>query len=279
MASILVVGDIILDHYVHTRVTRISPEAPVPVCEFVREEWLPGGAANVAANIQSLGGSPILVGVGDHVSPLNQLVIIETGRPTTKKTRIVAENGQHLLRVDREVRTPITEETESYLMNRIKAVIDKCSAVVISDYDKGCITPFLAKAVIEEAGLLQIPVIVDPKKQDWSCFDDATVLTPNSVEYSRCHQSPFKKYEVLLTLGADGMQLVGDYIIPALTPPDKVVDVTGAGDTVAAAMAVALSDGDVTLLQAAHFANRAAAVVVRKRGTATVTQQEMELMK
>jgi D-beta-D-heptose 7-phosphate kinase/D-beta-D-heptose 1-phosphate adenosyltransferase len=306
MPKVLVYGDVMLDVYITGSVKRDSPEAPgVPILSQHDIEYYPGGAANVAANIASLGGAPLLIGV---VGPDPSAEILETvvtgvamelmvrrdGR-TTAKTRFVAD-GRHLLRLDMECPDSLDAADERELCARLPALVKRADAVVISDYAKGAVTPMLAALLIRLAKLNGIPVVVDAKQPAAQYFHGATVIKPNLKEiaaalgmqeppqtdkdvvraatllWSKSKGTPY----ILLTRGEKGMCLVGDEGAMKVEPHAvKEVDVTGAGDTVAAALTMALARGE-DIIEAAHFANAAAAVVVTKWGTACPTPAEVQ---
>jgi D-beta-D-heptose 7-phosphate kinase/D-beta-D-heptose 1-phosphate adenosyltransferase len=302
---VLVVGDVMVDHYVTGRVSRVSDEAPVPIIHVSGERWTPGGAANVAANIASLGGSAVLVGVvgkdaaattlSDLVAPLTKSVrmelVVDAGRPTTIKTRYMG--GQHqIVRVDREEPAPISKETETALIFAIGKLAGDCRAVMISDYAKGALTDRVIKAAIGAAHAAKIPVIVDPKRADWAGYSGATVITPNRKELQLASHAPCAsdddcaraagiaiqatKAAVLLTRSENGMSLYRDGRPPVhlSAKAREVFDVSGAGDTVAASIALALASG-LDLEAAMQIANTAAGIVVGKRGTATASPAEL----
>lgn len=284
---ILVIGDIIIDEYIFGTVDRISPEAPVPVLKFQRTELRPGGAANVAANIRSLGEECMLLGVSgitefpQELHGNEDIILSDFSRPTSRKTRFVS-GQQQILRMDVESTDLISYGIRDALVNEVKIHAPYASAVVISDYGKGVVTDVLARAVIDKANSFGIPVIVDPKKKDFRVYDGASILTPNKKEYAEAVHG-FDGL-VLESRGAEGMVLhtpSDDVKIPAITK--SVIDVTGAGDTVVAALAVYASrnfkeraSASWDWLTAAKFANKAAGVVVSKQGTATVTMGDIE---
>lgn len=302
---VLVVGDVMVDHYVTGRVSRVSDEAPVPIIHVSGERWTPGGAANVAANIASLGGVAVLVGVvgkdaaaailSDLVAPLTKSVrselIVDAGRPTTIKTRYMG--GQHqIVRVDREEPAPISQETEIALISAIGKLAADSRALIISDYAKGALTDRVIKAAIDAARNAAIPVIVDPKRTDWAAYSGATVITPNRKElqlatYAACASDDdcvqaariaieATKAAILLTRSEHGMSLYRDGRPPVhlSAKAREVFDVSGAGDTVAASIALGLASG-LELEAAMQIANTAAGIVVGKRGTATASPAEL----
>lgn len=302
---IMVVGDLMLDRYIRGRATRISPEAPVPVVLVEAEVASPGGAANVACNLRALGAEVMVGGVlgcdygGRQVADLlaeNGIscagVVSVQDRPTTTKCRVVA-GPQQVVRLDWEDARPVDETTASQIMSWANEVLPGVDGVVISDYAKGCLTEPLLEGIISLAGSLGRPVIVDPKGRDYTRYRGCTTITPNlheaeiatgikitnqrelvSAAKAIMHQTQSRA--CLLTQGADGMTLVyegGAYYIPALTT--EVFDVTGAGDTVVAGLAVSLASG-LSLMESAVIANFCAAIVVRKRNTAVATLTELE---
>jgi D-beta-D-heptose 7-phosphate kinase/D-beta-D-heptose 1-phosphate adenosyltransferase len=306
--TILCIGDLMLDDFVYGDVSRISPEAPAPVIRVSREDVIVGGAGNVARNIASLGAKCLFVGViGDDVAgtilreelnrsgrAIKPYLLVDRSRPTTRKLRFVSEHhSTHLLRADWELTQPLDAKTETALIKRALALLPKASAVVLSDYAKGVLTPKVIRSVIDRAKKLGTPVIVDPKGSDFSIYRGATVITPNRKELAEAtHRRVGTGNDiaaaakmlaatvgckaVLVTLSEEGMLLytraAGAVHVPAFSV--RVRDVSGAGDTVAAVLAVMLSlDADYEA--AMRAANAAAAVVVGKSGTATVSTAEL----
>jgi D-beta-D-heptose 7-phosphate kinase/D-beta-D-heptose 1-phosphate adenosyltransferase len=301
---VLVVGDVMLDEYVRGEVTRISPEAPVPVLE-VREvrstDVRLGGAANAAANIHALGGRASLVGVvgaddaADAVrkhlqeAGIGKLLVEDPNRPTSRKTRLVAQQ-QQIVRIDFEKRTPVTGDVAERLKREIEGSLPDVHAVVLSDYAKGVITADVARHAIVCARKANLPVIVDPKQRDFAVYRGATVITPNlheleaasgvaAAELDRAVATLLPVIEgtaLLVTRSADGMTLFrpgsAPFHVAALAK--EVFDVTGAGDTVVATLALALGAG-VPFEQAIELASAAAAISVSKRGTSTVSPSEL----
>ena len=306
--TILCIGDLMLDDFVYGEVSRISPEAPAPVIRVSREDVIVGGAGNVARNIASLGAKCLFVGViGDDISGkilrfelardrrrIVSRLIVDKQRPTTRKLRFVSEHySTHLLRADWEVARPVDARTEAALIKQALALLPKAGAVILSDYAKGVLTPKLVRAVIERAKKLGKPVIVDPKGSDYSIYRGATVITPNRKELAEATRQPVGTHEelaaaaqtlaqavgskaVLVTLSEDGMMLHANRAAPVHVPAYsvKVRDVSGAGDTVAAVLAVMLAVG-ADFESAMRAANAAASVVVGKSGTATVSAEEL----
>lgn len=302
--KILVIGDVMLDRYWWGTVNRISPEAPVPVVKHERSSLAAGGAANVAANISGMGGEPLLVGLigkddGGHELPqvlssagVSSEYLVETPeRPTTVKTRIVA-HSQHVVRLDSEDLTPISEESANQVYEHVKSILSLAQVVVISDYAKGLLAPSLLESIILEASRLHLPILVDPKGIDYFRYAGATVITPNRSEAVRAcgldendpesiEKSGLRLLDqldaaaCLVTLGEDGMMLFRRDQSPVHLPAmaRKVYDVTGAGDTVIAALSLAIGTG-ADLLTAAKLANLAAGLAVEQVGT-TVLNLEM----
>ena len=301
--KVLVAGDVILDRFIHGTVNRISPEAPIPVVEVTHERLLPGGAANVAHNIRALGGKALLLGaVGDDTGGATFREVLEScgledsglvevpGRVTTVKSRIIAHH-QQVVRVDREERAPLPEPARRAVLERLRAELPTCRAVVVSDYAKGFFDPGLLQDLGRMARGAGIPLVVDPKPVHLP-YPGATVVTPNRDEAAGFAGRPFRTEEVpevavqilssvdwdaiLFTLGAEGMVLAQRQEkclhIPARVR--EVFDVTGAGDTVVAVLSLALAAG-CGLAAAARLANFAAGVVVGKVGTAVCTPDEL----
>ena len=305
--TVLCVGDLMLDDFVYGEVARISPEAPAPVLAVKRNEVAIGGAGNVARNVASLGARCIFVGlVGDdeagreviarlQADPLIEpSLVVDRARPTTRKVRFVSEHfSTHLLRADWEQAGPVDADREGELLARALAALPRVGAVVLSDYAKGALTPRVLREIIAAANKTGTPVIVDPKAADYSVYRGATVLKPNRKELGETMRMPVASDDdviaaagklnadlgtqaVLVSLSDDGLVLVPASGAPIRVPayPVRVKDASGAGDTVVAALAVMLAaraDFDV----AVRVANAAGAIVVGKRGTATVSADEL----
>jgi D-beta-D-heptose 7-phosphate kinase/D-beta-D-heptose 1-phosphate adenosyltransferase len=303
---ILVVGDVMLDQFVIGRVERISPEAPVPVVEFDHEEYRLGGAANVAHNIVSLGGTAAMAGVvgadeqaGTLRGDLAALgidhegLLTDPGRKTTRKLRIVTSRNQQVARVDYEATHELAPDVERALSAAIDREAARAHVVLLSDYLKGAITRAIVKASAAAARRHGIPLLVDPKVPHIDYYAGASLVTPNhheaeavtlmrvrSAEEAGAAAAAFKARaqceSVLITRGEHGMFLLdaagAGHDIPAASR--EVSDVTGAGDTVIATMALALAAG-ATLSEAARLANVAAGIVVGKFGPAAVTAEEL----
>ena len=309
-ARILVVGDLMLDEFVFGSVRRISPEAPVPVVEITGRRFAAGGAANVAANVAALGGPVSLAGVtGDdeasgslrrllEAMPLDCSTVLRDGsRPTSCKTRILAA-GQQIVRIDHESRVALSEETEQLMIEAVGPALRNASACVISDYGKGVVSPRLVAALVAEAAGRGIPVVVDPKGHDYSKYAGVTLITPNLKEAELAAGLPIHSDgdmiqaaarimstvrcpALLITQGASGMTLFREGRPPlhSAALAHQVFDVTGAGDTVAAMLALGMACG-LPVEEAMLLANVAAGIVVEKPGTATVSLEEIgELMR
>jgi D-beta-D-heptose 7-phosphate kinase/D-beta-D-heptose 1-phosphate adenosyltransferase len=299
---VAVVGDVMLDEYLKGDVSRISPEAPVPVLEVRSHDYTLGGAANAAANIQALGGTTTLVGVigkDESAAILGQRLVhhgidpqlvTDPARPTSTKTRLVAQ-GQQIVRVDRETRGAITGAAADGMRRAIDGAVRGARALVLSDYAKGVVTPELAQYAIRAARAAGVPVIVDPKQRSFAAYAGATVITPNlheleaaapreaSFEIERAATSLLSLVDgaaLLVTRSADGMTLYRNsqppFHVPAMAK--EVFDVTGAGDTVVATVALALA-ARVAIEAAVELASVAAAIAVSKRGTSTVSPSEL----
>lgn len=294
---ILVIGDVMLDRYWWGTVSRISPEAPVPVVRHERSTLAAGGAANVAANIAGLSGHASLVGlIGNDeggrelpqvlerlgVSTENLLMLAE--RPTTVKTRVVA-HSQHVVRVDSEDASPISEERAGQVEELVSSLLPDTDMLVISDYAKGLLSPALVKKIIAGARGIDVPVMVDPKGIDYSRYAGATLITPNKMEAA--HASGVDAFDrnaveiagerllsqldveaCLITQGEEGMTLFRREQSPIHLPAmaRQVYDVTGAGDSVLAALSLTVGAG-ADLLTAARMANLAGGLAVEQVGT------------
>jgi D-beta-D-heptose 7-phosphate kinase / D-beta-D-heptose 1-phosphate adenosyltransferase len=304
--TVLCIGDLMLDEFVYGEVSRISPEAPAPVIAVKRSEVMIGGAGNVARNLVSLGARCIFVGVvGDDdaglaltealsAQPLIEFhLVTDSQRLTTRKVRFVSEHfSTHLLRADWEAAAPVDAQAEDALIAHARAAMPKAGAVVLSDYAKGTLSARVVRAVIDAANALEKPIVVDPKGRDYSVYRGATIITPNRQELADAtHTSATNDDEivvaatalaeaidaeaVLVTRSERGMTLVSvgtGVHVPAY--PVRVRDVSGAGDTVVAVLAAMLAMG-VDVESAARAANAGAAVVVGKRGTATLSVAEL----
>ncbi len=304
-ASVLIVGDVILDHYLWGSVERTTPEAPVAIVRHEHDNHALGGAANVAHNIAALGGRARLVGVVGSDEPGRQLrealtsnninthdLVVDRSRKTTQKTRVVS-TGQLLLRIDRESKIPVSDSIAEKIIDKIKKIAPKCGAVLLSDYAKGVLTRGIIKAAIDTARRNGIPVLVDPKGRDFSRYQGADVMTPNQKEVATftgadiSNQQMLEKagrglirkcklQALLATRDSEGLSIIrprsATVSYPAKAP--EVMDVTGGGDTAIATLALAMAAG-LGLDDAARLANHAGGIVVGKLGVATVSPDEL----
>jgi len=302
---LVVLGDMMLDEFIWGEVRRVSPEAPVPVVEVKRESWHLGGAGNVVSNLLELGAHAVPIGIiGDDEAgrlmarcfaergALVDGLIVDASRPTTRKTRIVA-HSQQMVRADREDRSPINAEIEERIISAFNAAVTEADAIVASDYDKGLLTPRLLKLVIAAAHAQDKVICLDPKIKNFLSYRQVDVITPNQPEAERAsgveivdNDSLFAAAHriremldcgsVLITRGEHGMSLLDaqNKLTNIPTVAREVYDVTGAGDTVIATLALAMAAG-ATVSEAAIMANHAAGIVVGKVGTATVSQSEL----
>lgn len=301
---ILVIGDLMIDHYLWGGCERISPEAPVQVVDIARETTVLGGAGNVINNLITLGARVSVAGVigddenGEELRAMlgtigvnSEGLIKQPNRKTSKKSRIIASN-QQILRYDKESKESIEVTSEKAIIAYVTNVIDACDIVILSDYGKGVITDAVALGVITVAKSAGKKVLVDPKGKDYRKYSGAYLLTPNKKEASEAtgiainDESSLKKALLnlkercnlecsMITLSEDGIAIYDTSMRLFPTVAKEVFDVTGAGDTVIASLSFALSCG-YTIDEAAPFANHAAAVVVGKIGSATVTLSEIE---
>ena len=304
-AKVLILGDIMLDEYLFGRVDRISPEAPVPVVEIMSDKLLLGGAANVAANIRTLGDEPLLLGViGDDEASnkFRQLLaqrdissdfcVTDHSRQTTIKTRIMA-HSQQVVRADRENRHELGANIEAIVLERFRSVADEIKGVIISDYGKGVITLSLLQKVMDVCREKNIFVGVDPKETHFHNYQHVSVITPNHheagfafgrrilnetdlIEVGKGLLRELEARSILITRGPDGMSLFQVDKAPTHIPTfaRKVFDVTGAGDTVIATFVAAVCAG-ADLTEAAVVANAGAGITVGEVGTATVTAPQL----
>lgn len=302
--QVAVVGDVMLDRFFWGSVTRISPEAPVPVIDVEDETFHLGGAANVAKNLSSLGVKPILFGlVGDDNSgKLFKNIAEEYGistdglysdsnRPTTVKTRIIG-NNQHIARIDREERKPIDKKGEEFILNSLKNNWE-WKGIILEDYNKGVLSENLIQDIIAFASDNRIPVFVDPKKDNFFSYKNVTLFKPNRKEAQISLDNPMKSKEdiieagnkllsllncdnVLITLGSEGMMLFEkDGTISSVpTYARKVSDVSGAGDTAIATIAATIA-GKANLKEASALANYASGIVVEKPGIVSIEIDEL----
>ncbi len=296
---VLVLGDLMLDRYIWGAVSRISPEAPVPVVEVQKDSLCLGGAGNVAQNLHSLGATALLTGVvgndpeGRWIrdnAAASQGIFIDRSRPTTVKTRIIAHH-QQVVRVDLEKKGILTAGVEKSILDYLR--LEKFDGLLVSDYNKGIVNPSLMAKALDRAKERRIPVFVDPKITHFRLFSPVTLIAPNHFEAEKivghpCHTdtevekagaeilSLVSTRYLIIKRGEQGMAVFeqGQKAIHIPTVAREVFDVTGAGDTVIAAASLALLCG-ATIREAALIANAAAGIVVGKIGTATVTPREL----
>ncbi|MFH0975433.1 MAG: D-glycero-beta-D-manno-heptose-7-phosphate kinase [Spirochaetota bacterium] len=302
-SRVLVIGDVILDKYYYGKVNRISPEAPVPIVKVSREIHLPGGCGNVVNNIKGLGAGAFhicLTGKDPNAEILKQVLtganiknkFITVNMPTVTKIRVIGEH-QQVVRLDFEEKFELNKANKDKIFSAIDAAIEKSGAAVISDYGKGLCTPEICRYIIHKSSKKGIAVIVDPKGFDWDKYRNATVITPNVKELGeavgreipnednaivKSGREIMKKYSLknlLVTRSDKGMTLITEESVQHIpTEAREVFDVSGAGDTVVAALAVSLAH-NLTMTESASLANRAAGIVVGKFGTAPVEIDEL----
>jgi D-beta-D-heptose 7-phosphate kinase/D-beta-D-heptose 1-phosphate adenosyltransferase len=303
--KVLIIGDVMLDRYWWGTVNRISPEAPVPVIRLERTTAAPGGAANVAANVKSLGADPILVGVigrdeeglrlSESLTSLGvsaEYLTVANGRPTSVKTRIIA-HSQQVARVDRETTDTLADEDAEKLLEKYESAMDSADVVLVSDYAKGTLCAAVLANVIALAKTRRVPVLVDPKGKDYQKYKGATILTPNRREAAEAckldEHLPDVTYlagnmlltengfsNVLITESENGMTLFtrGAEPIHYDALAHEVYDVTGAGDTVIATLAVGIAAG-MNFAEAARIANIAAGIAVGQIGAVSVRRDQI----
>lgn len=303
--TVIVIGDLMLDHFLTGAVDRISPEAPVPVVRFDHERYRLGGAANVAHNVVALGARVEVIGlIGsddagrqlraelDTLAIGSSAVVEDPGRRTTRKLRVVTSRNQQVARIDYEDDREVHGEVEAAIVGRIEQLSESADAILVSDYLKGAVSPAVATAAIIAARRRGIPLLIDPKVPHIDYYAGASVITPNHHEAQAVTHMRIRTNEeaiaaarkfrerarcdsVLVTRGEHGMTLLGpDEEAYLAAEAREVADVTGAGDTVIATMTLALAAG-ASLVDAAKLANRAAGVVVGKFGPATVSIAEL----
>jgi rfaE bifunctional protein kinase chain/domain len=302
---IVIAGDLMLDHFVFGRVSRISPEAPVPVVEFDHEDFRIGGAGNVAHNVRALGASVEVVGVvgaDEHGARLTKAldadgigtagIVAEDGRPTTRKVRIVTSRNQQVARIDYESDREAGGAVEAALLSALERSAAGARAIIISDYLKGSITSALVARAVSIGRDLRIPVLVDPKVPHLDYYAGVTLLTPNNAEAEAAAHMRIRTHAdarvaaraicdrtgckgVLITRGEAGMWLLdGEHEGSVAAAAREVADVTGAGDTVIATLGIALAGG-ADPIEAAGLANAAAGITVGKFGPAGVSPAEL----
>jgi rfaE bifunctional protein kinase chain/domain len=306
-AGVLVVGDVMVDHFIWGNVSRISPEAPVPVVDVQKDSILLGGCANVLNNIHAMGGKVYVAGVigadgigrkliaelGDRKIE-TEGIVVNKDRPTTLKTRIVA-HGQQMVRFDKEDTKPISQSSINKILDYVRSLRKKIGAIVISDYNKGVVSKELIQGIKTIVDDLDIFICLDPKQNNFSIYKGVHVITPNHYEVQRAagmeiaeaddiqrlSEYLLKKFSfpaILVTRGEEGMSLFenGRKIVHTHFPAQakEVYDVTGAGDTVIGMLALGLA-AKANIKEATCLANLAAGIVVEKIGTATVSQREL----
>jgi rfaE bifunctional protein kinase chain/domain len=303
--NILVIGDLMIDHYIIGDATRLSPEAPVPIVNVKNEFITPGGAANVAQNLLSLGSKVSLAGItGDDVDAtrLKDVLVNEginadgifkdASRPTTVKTRVMAGSHQ-LVRVDKEVTNPLTPNLQDQFISNIKRYIALADIVVLSDYNKGLFSPQLTQYIIEEANKQDKKVVVDPKGLNYEKYKGAYIIKPNRKELAEAAKTEkitnIEELQlaaqvilkqtgaeyIVVTLSEQGMAIISPLAYKLLpVKATSVFDVTGAGDTVLATMAHFMAQG-LNVEEACELANHAAAIVIRQTGSAVTTVDEI----
>lgn len=307
----LIIGDLMLDTYLWGKTDRISPEAPVPVVTIVSKESRPGGAANVALNILSMGAKPVICGAVGNDEKGELLIkllknknidisgiIIDKHRPTTSKTRIIC-NNQHMLRADEESTSPLENEIAKSLEKRIFSIMveKNIDAIIFEDYDKGLITVELIEKIIHQAKKKKVPVLVDPKKRNFHLYKNVDLFKPNFKEFNEGLKTEFSKKDIkgislrlksfrkkqnieniLLTLSDAGILCCnkeGTYHVPAIEKLD-VADVSGAGDTVISVAALCLVAG-IKLHDIAFISNLAGALVCEKPGVVPIDRKQLIL--
>ena len=303
--TILVIGDLMIDHYIIGGATRLSPEAPVPIVNVKKETYTLGGAGNVVQNLVSLGAKVTVAGViGDDASASQVIdilteegvethtIIKDSSRPTTVKTRVLAGSHQ-LVRVDREVTDAVSLAIEDELIGKLTAYIAQADMVVLSDYNKGLFSPSLTQKVIIEANKHGKKVVIDPKGLNYEKYKGAFIIKPNRKELAEAAKTEnINSLEslqqaakvifgqtgteyIVVTLSEEGMVILSELTHKLLpVKATEVFDVTGAGDTVLATMAYFIACG-LSIEEACELANHAAAIVIRQVGSATTTVDEI----
>ncbi len=305
--NVLVVGDVMLDQYWWGSVDRISPEAPVPVVRLEKTSLSAGGAANVAANIAGLGAFPILVGIigNDKEARLLPEVLRESNvsgeylveiadRPTTVKTRVIA-HSQQIVRLDQETSAILSKDQENAILETVEKLVDRVNIIVVSDYAKGVISDAVSAGLIAMARKRNISILVDPKGKNYDKYKGATLLTPNkkeAAEACKLEENGQSLVEtagnqlvadigtdaIIITQGEDGLTVFEKQCAPLhLNAKTRdVYDVTGAGDTFIATLAVSLGSG-ASLADSAELANQAAGVVVEQIGTTAIRIDDLRI--
>ena len=299
--TILVVGDVMLDRFVYGDIKRMSPECDTaPVLDIYKETKMPGGAANVAANLESLGVKTHLIGIIGKDEPAKELsklfkndngLIVSETRPTTCKSRYVYQDT-HLIRADQEVTSELTESEIASLLNKINEQISECDVIILSDYNKGVLSEEVISAVIALAHKHETPILIDPKKSNYQIYKGASLITPNlkelsaftelSVETNEQIKIAAQKFmdelalnKLIVTRSEQGMSIFSSTDEPVHIKHEdiKAIDVSGAGDTAIAALALGIGTG-ADLINAAKFANHAGGIVVRMSGTSQIQKED-----
>jgi D-beta-D-heptose 7-phosphate kinase/D-beta-D-heptose 1-phosphate adenosyltransferase len=303
--KILVIGDSILDEYRYGNTSRISPEAPVPIINIEKTEYALGGAANVANNLKALGVKNVYLSTlvesgwfGRKMKKLlnkkdinTSLLVQNSDRPTTVKTRIIVQ-GQHVIRIDKEVDNPVNEKTVNKIISQLTNILADINLIIVSDYNKGLVTPKLSQRIIQLSNKNNIKVVIDPKGQNYMKYKNAYCVMPNFKEFQKAmgvslnkkdDLNPYlKKFKeklklatVIVTLGDAGMvSLDNSKLIKINAPQVKVVDITGAGDTAISVVSLCLLTG-LNLKDILKVATAACGIVIGKQGTATLNQKEL----
>jgi rfaE bifunctional protein kinase chain/domain len=303
--NILVIGDLMIDHYIIGDATRLSPEAPVPVVNVKNEFTTPGGAANVAQNLLSLGSKTSLAGITGDDADAERLTNIlsnegiladgifkDATRPTTVKTRVMAGSHQ-LVRVDREVTNPLAEHLQTRFVESLKRGISKADIIILSDYNKGLFSPTLTQLLIAEANAQGKRVVIDPKGLNYEKYKGAYIIKPNRKELAEAAKTEkitnIEELQqaariilkqtgaeyIVVTLSEQGMVIISELAYKLLpVKATSVFDVTGAGDTVIATMVYFMAQG-LNVEEACELANHAAAIVIRQTGSAVTTVDEI----
>ncbi|NOZ75030.1 MAG: D-glycero-beta-D-manno-heptose-7-phosphate kinase [FCB group bacterium] len=302
--TILVIGDLMLDAYIWGDALRISPEAPVPVVNVASQDFMPGGAANVARNLRSLGANVLVCGLvgkdpeGDRLIGLltqtgiqSDLILQSSDRPTSVKTRVIAR-GQHVVRYDREISDLIDERAQTEIIHQIAEILDTVDGIILEDYNKGLFSENLISKSIKLAGEKGLPIYVDPKKRFFSSYRNIRLLKPNWGEFSNVIGSfssedefieqgtAFRKQQhidtLIVTRGSEGMTLFNESGIRTIpTHAREVHDVSGAGDTVIATYALSDTTG-LSGFDSASIANLAAGIVCEEVGVVPITTEKLK---
>lgn len=301
---IAVIGDLMLDKYIFGHVSRISPEYPVPVVDVTKQEFRLGGAANVAVNTRAMGAETILIGVTGADADATSLrklledggispedIVTDESRPTTSKTRILSQN-HHITRVDHEKRTPVDEHVEEEIIGKVNKELDSLDAIILEDYNKGVLTPRVAGEIISLARKHNVPVLVDPKLQGFFNYQGCTVfkpnlseiaaslgtvLTNNSEEIEKACKELKEKMEcrdLVVTRSEKGITIFNDRFTHIPATSLEVADVSGAGDTVIALLALGIASG-LSITQSAEIANLAAGTVCQEVGAVAVKPEKL----